>query len=236
MMKRKRVVLSMKDKYDIIRRLDEGEPAIKLAIEYGVGKSTISYIRKQKSDIIEFISKIDSADGVKERKTMRLAENKVADEAIYRWIIIEKRSQGEQINGPILCEKAMELNQQYGGPPNFQASTGWLKRFKSRHGIRDLQNEGEKFLTDLKPDDGDSTLLITEDKVIVELVTVKEENENKEDKKGIIPSAEQAYESLDIALRWFEDQAESDQFQISVLKNILDLAASKKNNGSLNIF
>ncbi|XP_026481172.1 jerky protein homolog-like [Ctenocephalides felis] len=235
MMRRKRVVLSMKDKYNIIRRLDEGEPLIKLAIEYGVGKSTISDIRKQKSDIIEFISKIDSADGVKERKTMRLAENEDADEAIYRWLI-EKRSQGEQINGPTLCKKAMELNQQYGGPPDFQASAGWLKRFKSRHGIRDLQNEGEKFLTDHESDDGDSTLLITEDKVIVELVTVKEENENKEVKKEIIPSAEQAYESLDIALRWFEDQAESDQFQISVLKNILDLAASKKNNESLNIF
>ncbi|XP_026479269.1 jerky protein homolog-like [Ctenocephalides felis] len=227
MIKRKRVVLSMKDKYDIIRRLDEGELPTKLALEYGVGKSTVSDIRKQKFDIIEFISKIDSVDRVNERKTMRLAENKVADEAVYRWLI-EKRSQGEQINGPILCEKAMELYQQYGGPPNFQATTGWLKRFKSRHGIRDLQIEGEKFLTDLKPDDGDSTCLITEDKVIVELVTDKEENENIEVKKEIVPSAEQAYESLDIALRWFEDQAESDQFQISVLKNILDLAASKR--------
>ena len=63
MPKRKRVVLSMKDKYEINKRLEEGESATKLSIEYKVGKSTITDIKKQKTSISNFISQLDSSDG-----------------------------------------------------------------------------------------------------------------------------------------------------------------------------
>lgn len=222
MMRRKRVVLSIKDKYEIVRRLEEGESAANLAFEYGVGNTTICDIRKQKLDIIEYISKIDTLDGASERKTMKFAQNKVADEAVYKWYI-ENRSQGKTITGPILCEKAIELYKELGGSPSFQASFGWLKRFKSRHGIRDLQGEGENFLSNIKLERNEPECLITEDNVIVELVT-----ENVDIKKGSIPSAAEAYTSLEIALSWFESQEESDPFQISVLKLVRDLAATKR--------
>lgn len=35
-----------------------------------------------------------------------------------------------------------------GGSPTFQASTGWLKIFQSRHGIRELEFQGEKLSSD----------------------------------------------------------------------------------------
>lgn len=145
MSKRKRVVLSMHDKYEINKRLQDGESATKLSNEYGVGKSTITDIRKRKDSIASFISKLDSTDGSSARKTMKLATNKDLDDTVYKWFM-QKRSEGEPISGPILCEKAMQFNIQIsnGEPSNFQASTGWLKRFKSRHGIRELQIEGEK--------------------------------------------------------------------------------------------
>lgn len=50
MPKRKRVVVSNKDKYEINKRLEEGESAIKLSIEYKVGKSTITDIKKTKDE------------------------------------------------------------------------------------------------------------------------------------------------------------------------------------------
>jgi len=52
MPKRKRVDLSMKDKYEINKRLKESESATKLSNEYKVGKSTITDIKKQKTRII----------------------------------------------------------------------------------------------------------------------------------------------------------------------------------------
>ncbi|GFS60000.1 tigger transposable element-derived protein 1 [Trichonephila inaurata madagascariensis] len=55
------------------------------------------------------------------------------------WVSL-RGSKGDPISGPLLCEKALELNEKLGGSADFKASTGW---FKSRHGIRELQIEGE---------------------------------------------------------------------------------------------
>ncbi|XP_049862686.1 jerky protein homolog-like [Schistocerca gregaria] len=88
---------------------------------------------------------LDSTDGSTSRKNMKLATNTDLDDAVYKWFT-QKRSEGEPISGPILCEKAMQFNEKLGGPSNFKANTGWLKRFKSRHGIRELTIQGEKLL------------------------------------------------------------------------------------------
>lgn len=55
----------------------------------------------------------------------------------------QKRSLGEPISGPLLCEKTLQLNKKLDGPSDFKASSGWLTNFKIRHGIRELQIEGE---------------------------------------------------------------------------------------------
>lgn len=108
MPKRKRVVLSMKDKYEINKRLEEGEPANKLSNEYQFGKSTITDINKQKTSISNFISQLDSSDGSTSRKTMKLGSNTNLNDAVYKWFT-QKRCQGEPISGPILCEKAVQF-------------------------------------------------------------------------------------------------------------------------------
>ncbi|XP_057652222.1 jerky protein homolog-like [Diorhabda carinulata] len=61
---------------------------------------------------------------------------------MYTWFI-QIRSQGQPINGPIICEKALQVNQM-NGDPNFKATTGWFQRFKSGHGIRELDIQGER--------------------------------------------------------------------------------------------
>ena len=45
-------------------------------------------------------------------------------------------------------QKALELNKKLGGSSDFKASTGWLKNFKSRNGIRELQIERESLSSD----------------------------------------------------------------------------------------
>ena len=50
---------------------------------------------------------------------------------------------GEPISGPLLCKKALLLNQKMSGNSDFKASTGWLRIFKSRHEIKELHIESE---------------------------------------------------------------------------------------------
>ena len=46
--KRKRVVLTIKDKLDIIKKLEEGISFKKLSVVYGIGESTVRDIKKNK--------------------------------------------------------------------------------------------------------------------------------------------------------------------------------------------
>ncbi|XP_072384379.1 uncharacterized protein [Diabrotica undecimpunctata] len=56
----------------------------------------------------------------------------------------EKRSEGVPLSEPIVAEKALFLNMKLNGDPSFKGSSGWLEKFKNRHGIRKLKNEGVK--------------------------------------------------------------------------------------------
>ncbi|GFT81914.1 jerky-like protein [Trichonephila clavipes] len=95
----------------------------------------------------QFVSKLDSEDGSKKRKTLRETNDVVLDRALHLWFS-QRRSKGDPISGPLLCEKALIHNEKLGGSADFKASTGWLKMFKSRHGIREQQIEVESFSRD----------------------------------------------------------------------------------------
>lgn len=147
MSKRKHNVLSIETKIEIIQRLERGETGSSLAPIYNVGRATISDIKNKKDSILMFASKLKSEDGLKKRKTMRKANDTSLEDAVYMWYV-QKLSQGEVVTGPLLCEKALELNSKLGGPPDFKASTGWLKNFRSRHGIKQIHSEKETFTGD----------------------------------------------------------------------------------------
>lgn len=141
--KRKRVVLSIKTKHEIIQKLENGESAAKLAKIYGIGKATITGIKSQKCAIENYLLQADSLDASTSRKSLMVPKNKNVDDAVFQWFL-QNRDKGVPISGPILCEKALEFNEKLKGNPNFKASSGWLEKFKSRHGIRELNISGEK--------------------------------------------------------------------------------------------
>lgn len=140
--KRKHKFLSIEDKLEILRRLSKGESGASLAKIYGVGTSTISDIKAKKDSLQRFASKLDSEEGSQKRKTTRTAKNSALEDAMYIWFT-QRRSLGEPISGPLICEKAIQMNEKLGGPTDFKASSGWLKNFKMRHGIRELDVQGE---------------------------------------------------------------------------------------------
>lgn len=44
----------------------------------------------------------------------------------------------------MIRKKAIEMNKKLTGNPDFNATFGWLMRFKFRHGIKDLNMQSEK--------------------------------------------------------------------------------------------
>lgn len=50
--RKKRIVLTLEEKIQAIKKLDAGTPAYKIAEEMGVGKTQIQTLRKRKADIL----------------------------------------------------------------------------------------------------------------------------------------------------------------------------------------
>ncbi|XP_069684528.1 protein bric-a-brac 1-like isoform X12 [Periplaneta americana] len=139
-LKRKHTTLNIETKVEILNRLQKGESGASLARIYGVGRATIRDLKVKKEAIMNYASKIESDEGPKKRKTLKTAKNTTLEDAVYLWFT-ERRRLGEPISGPLICEKALDLNKKLDGPPDFKASSGWLQNFKTRHGIRELQTE-----------------------------------------------------------------------------------------------
>ncbi|XP_044763923.1 jerky protein homolog-like [Coccinella septempunctata] len=117
-------------------QLDKGVTGKKLSEIYGVGQATISDIKNSKSTLLNFVSVLENEDGSSSRKTMKTAINKNLEDAVFKWFL-QQRSMGNTISGPILCEKAKILTEKL-GYSSLKASNGWLRNFKFRHGVREL--------------------------------------------------------------------------------------------------
>ena len=70
--KRKRMVLY--DKLQIIQRLENGENHQRIANDYGIGRSTVTQLGRNKSQLLSFMSMVDARETLW-RKTVRLKEN-----------------------------------------------------------------------------------------------------------------------------------------------------------------
>ena len=127
--KRKRAILSIKDKQIIFSHLDKGEKGTNLAQESGISKQQISDIQKNKDKILKFTDSIKKSEGVK-RKSLKLANDEQLEKAPYAWFI-QQRSFRTPISGPLPQDR------------EFKAS-GWLEKFNTRHGIRNISMQGEK--------------------------------------------------------------------------------------------
>lgn len=69
--KRKRIVLTIKEKVDIIVQSKKGETGRALAEKYGVGTSTISDIKKNADSISKYVNNLDDEEDTSTRKIMK---------------------------------------------------------------------------------------------------------------------------------------------------------------------
>ncbi|XP_038611499.1 jerky protein homolog-like [Tachyglossus aculeatus] len=141
--KRKRVVLTIKDKLDIIEKLAVGNSSKELALIYGIGESTVRDIGKSKEKIITYASGLNSTSGLSRRKSMKPATYEELDRAMLEWFN-QQRAKGTRVSGPSCLKQAQFFFYALGIEGDFNASSGWLSRFKQRHGIRGIAIPGDR--------------------------------------------------------------------------------------------
>lgn len=145
--KRKRVVLTIKDKLDIIKKLEEGISFKKLSVVYGIGESTVRDIKKNKDRIINYASNSDPTSGVSRRKSMKSSTYEELDRVMIEWFN-QQKTDGIPVSGAICAKQAKFFFDALGMEGDFSASSGWLTRFKQRHGIPKAASQGTKLKGD----------------------------------------------------------------------------------------
>jgi hypothetical protein len=133
--RRRRHVLTIKQKVEVLRKIDRGVSVSQLCREYGVGQSTICNIKAQKNKILQFVAGSVSMAGISKRKTLRGPNNIDLDKMVYEWFR-QHMSEGIPISGPMLMEKAKSYHKELKIEGDCDYFTGWLRKFKNRHGIR----------------------------------------------------------------------------------------------------
>ena len=126
--KRKCIVQSIETKYKAILEVESGKKKAQIARDFSIPANTLSTWIKSKEKIKEAFE--NSSFGPK-TKRMRTAKYQQLEEALDLWFK-ESRAQLVNISGPIIRNKAETLAKQM-GHPEFQCSSGWLDRFKTRH-------------------------------------------------------------------------------------------------------
>lgn len=139
---KKHKFLTLKEKSEILEHLGKGASVTNLANKFGMKKSTICAIKKNKNAIIKCVNNTFIGPG--KRKTVRPSEYPKMENALYRWFL-KMRDKKIPVSGLMLKEKAKDLhNKIKENCLEFNASDGWLQNFKKRHGVRLLQISGEK--------------------------------------------------------------------------------------------
>lgn len=141
--KRKKVVLSIEQKLNAVKRLEAGESGKKIALELGVGSSTVSDWKKNRVQLETWCSEQATENCSKLRKTMKKDSHCKISEALFLWHET-MRGKGVPISGPLLQEKALQLKTRIEGEnSDFTACNSWINRWKIRYGIRQISIAGE---------------------------------------------------------------------------------------------
>lgn len=138
---RKRKALSFKEKLEILKKVDE-EPKKKradLAKELGLAASTLSTLVGQRDQIMRNVQLFGL-----NKKEAKTSHHVKLEEVLLTWFK-EVTAAGVNIDGKVLREKAADVALSL-GIDDFQASGGWIHRFKARHGLayKTVCGEGKK--------------------------------------------------------------------------------------------
>ena len=121
----------MSDRIKVLEASDRGLSARRISEDFGVGKTQIQDIVKNKEAIRQDYSKGAPLD---KRRNLRKTGNEEINSLIYEWFRAA-RSKNVPVSGPLIQEKAKLFAEEL-GIETFKASNGWLESFRKCHGIK----------------------------------------------------------------------------------------------------
>ncbi|BFZ15078.1 hypothetical protein BsWGS_18117 [Bradybaena similaris] len=155
--KKKRVVLSIETKQEIINKYEKGIRLVDLAKEYGRNPSPIGTILKQMEALkaattskgLSIMSKRRSSvhDEMERLLLLRIKEKEIAGDTVTETIISEKAT---AIFNDLLTEDAGKGTADQEPHPEFKASRGWFEKFKRRTRIHSVVRHDEATSSDQK--------------------------------------------------------------------------------------
>ncbi|XP_049277518.1 tigger transposable element-derived protein 2-like [Anopheles funestus] len=132
--RRKKTMLTLAQKISLIHRHDAGETPQDLAKSYQIGEQTARDIIKQRDKIWKFVQNCESSEGPVKRKSMKVSSFEELDARMLSWYN-ENRTAGIPVTSAMCIDQAKYLHETLGLKRAFNASSGWLSRFKQRYGI-----------------------------------------------------------------------------------------------------
>lgn len=139
---KKRKFLSLEEKAKIIAEAEGGRKKANIAHDFGISPSSLSTVLKNKDSIHKALA----SGTCSQHKKVTLPKHDELDKAVYTWFV-DARARNIPLSGATVQQKAL----QYAcllGLDDFKASTGWLSRFKTRHGIVGKVLSGESAAAD----------------------------------------------------------------------------------------
>ena len=135
--KRKRSVMTLETKMKIVHEIQTGSSQRVVAEKFGIAKSTVGDIWKDRQKIEDCISSSESLTFAKKRCIVREPKYDLIDSACWQWFC-QQRAKGAPVSGVLLQEKARVFFVKFypdADPETFKGSTGWLRKFEEAHSI-----------------------------------------------------------------------------------------------------
>ncbi|KAG5682959.1 hypothetical protein PVAND_012275 [Polypedilum vanderplanki] len=169
--KRKRVVLTLEEKLEVIALKEQGTSLEEISRIYKIGSTTIKDITKNKKKIKEAVDKQRSLGFDKSRKTLTAAKRPAVEIKLYDWIS-EQLDNNQIVTNKDILTKAHELSVLI-YKEDWKASKGWLNKFKVRYNLTgtkfeksSIENE-ETLIYESKPESPEKIEAIDEEEHII---------------------------------------------------------------------
>lgn len=125
--------LTLQQKAEALAAVRKGVAINRVALNFGVNKSIISRLNKNKQGVL---SNVTTSLGlnVKKGNYVKRCEFPEMERQLYQWFINQREKQ-VPISGAMLKERALAIHNRLDPEKPFSGSEGWLTNFKRRHGI-----------------------------------------------------------------------------------------------------